>query len=96
MKNKWELAASLATINCLETETKKKKKEALTQEMKELAPKARTKLQENNGDVTKLWKKEIASLLLVDHNIEIDPDKAKKNELTKLWEDNTCGETSEN
>lgn len=61
---------------------KSKKQEVLRHEQLELAPKAREKLANKGGDVSKLVKKEISAILSIYYKIDTSPS-AKKDDLVK-------------
>jgi len=71
MENGLQLANSLAEIRRLDQAEKDKKQNDLSAEQQALAPKARDKLVEKGGDVSKLTKKEIASILFVYYSVSV-------------------------
>jgi hypothetical protein len=87
LRNQLQLANSLASIERSEAAIAKKKKTDSFAERLAMAPTAVVKLAEKGGQVTRLTKKDISSLLFVYFSVDMDEVKHKKLELvTKLDE----------
>lgn len=85
LRNELQLADSIAEIARVDKASKAKKKNESHQELLELAPKARDNLQAKNGNVSKITKKEISSILLMYYSIDKSAS-CKKDELVSTLE----------
>jgi hypothetical protein len=88
MQSQLEMAASLAEISRLDADQKARQKKDAANAVRDLAPKAKEKLVEKNGDVGKLSKKEISAILLVEYAIDMPAtSNTKKGVLVKKLQD---------
>jgi hypothetical protein len=91
LRNKLQLAASIAEIYRMDKADAQAKKHAEREIKKTLAPAASVKLAEKQGDVSKLTKAEIVAIVYVDYVDDISLIKHKKPELVKRLEDKING-----
>jgi hypothetical protein len=87
LRNKLQLAASIAEISRMDKADAQSKKNAEREVKKKLAPAASAKLAEKQGDVSKLTKAEIVAILYYDYGDDVCHTKHKKPELVKRLED---------
>jgi hypothetical protein len=91
MKNQVMMAKSLGEIEEAERQLKVSKKTAAEEILKAKAPIALEKLSKKKGDINKLYKGEMCSLLLVFYGQYMDEDKTKKPELVKILREKIQG-----
>ena len=84
LKNKYELAASLAEIDRNDKANQQAKKNQALMEKRAKAPDAVAKLAAKGGDVSKLTKLEIVAILLVYYNMHEKDNTHKKEYLVNL------------
>ena len=84
MTNQMQMSKSLAEIRTIETTVTVDKKKIYTDSLILLAPSAKIKLASNSGDVMKLTKKEMCSLLLASYNTLIEDNKYNKQRLAGM------------
>ena len=90
-KNQLTLANSVAVIQELEKATAAKKKADCVETFTSSAPTALARLSEKNGDVSKLTKPEICSLLFSCYGTKIDEKKHLKPKLIEMLTDKIRG-----
>jgi hypothetical protein len=81
--NRLQLAASLAEMRRFDKDQADKKRDEEQQEIRDRYPAAKQKLAEKNGDVSKITKKEILAILLVDHGLFLREGKHSKQDLVE-------------
>jgi hypothetical protein len=84
MTNQMQMSKLLAEIRTIETTATVDKKKIYTDSLILLAPSAKIKLASNSGDVMKLTKKEMCSLLLESYNTLIEDSKFNKPRLASM------------
>jgi hypothetical protein len=83
-ENQTKLAESLAIIEAATKDAKENKKKTTEDALRALAPDAKVKLAEKNGEIEKLTKKHICSLLLVEYGTLVDESKHLKPKLVDM------------
>jgi hypothetical protein len=83
LENQLQLGQSFAYISEHERGEAMRKKEGTKHELLNLAPLAKDNLAKKNGDVSKITKKQICSLLLACYGIELDEQKHPKPSLVE-------------
>jgi hypothetical protein len=83
LRNKLQLAASIAEVSRMDKADAQSKKNAEREVKKKLAPAASAKLAEKQGDVSKLTKAEIVAILYDEYGDDVCQTKHKKHELVK-------------
>lgn len=91
MKNQMMMAKSLGEIEVANREIKETKLTRAHEMLKEKAPIALEKLSKKKGDVCKLYKGEMCSLLFVFYREYIEEDKIKKPELANMLREKIRG-----
>ena len=87
LKDQLELAGSIEDILASQEELETAKKQKLHEDMQNVVVAAEQKLNDKTGDVSKLTKMEIASILCIRFKKEVTPSKHKKDELVKTLQE---------
>jgi hypothetical protein len=87
MKNQTMLAKSLGEIEEADRQIKKTKRMVAEEMLKGKAPGALIKLSSKKGDVDKLYKGEMCSLLFAFYGLYMDEEKTKKPDLVNVLQE---------